>query len=207
MFYEVILQEYRKNKAQYDDRLTRAYSITKANEAKFKKKDKKINKTKVESPSELIDKEIRYFYFSEKETKFTGKYPNEIDTLQKRLYYHLFRREKEEAIKTGRLLIKRNPGDGDFHGIVGEVLTEFGEYEEAIIVLQKALELEPLGWFIHDTYYHLAKYYVELGAFDLAREILDKGDIATKKRYFNMEMMREWKEKKQKILAEIDDLK
>ncbi len=183
---------------------------------------------KIDEALELVDEGIRLF--PEKETKLMThkaylykkkknydkgleivdelweKNPKDLDVLNNKLYYHLYKGEKEEAIKAGNLLIELDPGDGNFHDSFGEILTEFGEYEEAVKILQKVLELDPLGWFTYNTYFQLARSYKELGNYDLARESLNSGIRATQTCFCSMEMRKEGKEKKQKILAEIEEL-
>ncbi|MFW9989501.1 MAG: hypothetical protein ACFFC3_12675 [Candidatus Odinarchaeota archaeon] len=134
------------------------------------------------------------------------KYPDDLNILNNKLYYHLHKGDKEEAIRVGNLLIKLDPENGNFHDSFGEILTEFGEYEEAIKFLQKALELDPLGWFTYNTYYLLAKCYKELSQYDLAREYSERGIQATQTCFCMVDTRKEWMEKKQKLLAEIDKL-
>jgi len=126
--------------------------------------------------------------------------------LNNKVYFHLYRGDKEEAIKAGKKLIELNPEDGNFHDSYGEALTEFGEYEEAVKVLQKTLELDPLGWFTYNTYFQLARCYKELGEYDLARESIERGIRATNTCFCGIEMREESKEKRQKLLAEIEEL-
>ncbi|MFX1387874.1 MAG: tetratricopeptide repeat protein, partial [Promethearchaeota archaeon] len=113
---------------------------------------------------------------------------NDFDALNNKVYYHLYLGQKEEAIKAGKLLTKLNPEDGNFHDSYGEALTEIGDYKEAIRILQKALELEPLGWFTYNTYFQLAKCYKELGKYDLARESLDNVIRATNTCFCGIQM-------------------
>jgi len=132
--------------------------------------------------------------------------PKDLDVLNNKVYWHLYCGEREEAIEAGKLLIKLAPDDGNFHDSYGEVLAEFGEYEEAIKVLQKALEIDPLGWFTYNTYVQLAKCYKETGKFDLAKDCLQKGERAIHTCFCDIKMRDEWKEKKLKLLAEMDEL-
>ena len=134
------------------------------------------------------------------------KNPKDLDILNNKVYWHLYRGEKEEAFKAGKLLTELDPDDGNFHDSYAEILTEFGEYEKGLNEAQKALELQPLGWFTYNTYIQMAKCYKGLGNYDLARESLDKGVRATQTCFCGVEMRIEWKEKKQKLLAEIDEL-
>lgn len=135
------------------------------------------------------------------------KNPEDLDVLNNKVYWHLYKGEKEEALKAGKLLIELDPNDGNFHDSYAEALTEFGHYEEALIMTQKALELDPLGWFTYNTYLQMTKSYIALGKYDLARESLDRGVRAVQTCFCGMDMRLEWMEKKKKLLAEIDELK
>jgi tetratricopeptide (TPR) repeat protein len=126
--------------------------------------------------------------------------------LNHKLYWHLYRGEKEEALEAGRLLIKNGPDDGNYHDSFGEALTEFEEYEEAIKILNKALEIDPLGWFTYNTYIQLAKCYKEIGDFDSAKDALLKGERAIHTCFCDIKMREEWKEKKLRLLAEMDEV-
>lgn len=134
------------------------------------------------------------------------KYPENHETLNNKIYWHFYRGEKEEALKTGKLLIELDPEDGNFHDSFAEVLTEFGEYNEALKQIDKALELEPLGWFTYNTYLQSAKCYKAIGKYDLARESLEKGERATQTCFCGIQMREEWKEKREVLLAEIEEL-
>jgi len=134
------------------------------------------------------------------------KYPDEVDLLNNKLYWHLYIQEKDEAIETGKLLTNLEPDDGNYHDSYAEALMEFGEYNEAIKEIQKALELEPYGWFTYNSYLTLAKCYKEIGEYNLAREALDKGEGATNTCFCGIETRKEWKDKKLKLLDEIEKL-
>ncbi|MFX1380483.1 MAG: tetratricopeptide repeat protein [Promethearchaeota archaeon] len=134
------------------------------------------------------------------------KYPDNLDLLNSKLYFHLYLGQKEEAIENGELLTSLDPNDGNYHDSFGEVLTEFGEYERAIQEIQKALELEPFGWYSYNSYFQMAICYKELGNYDLARESLEKGKKATETCFCDIDMRKEWEEKKQKLLAQITEL-
>jgi len=134
------------------------------------------------------------------------KYPDNLDILNYKVYFHLYKHEKEEAINAGKLLTKLDPNDGNYHDSFAEILTGFGEYEEALKEVQKALELEPYGWFTYNSYLQMAKCYKETGKYDLARESLEEGERATYTCFCDIMLRKEWKEKKLKLLAEMDEL-
>jgi len=134
------------------------------------------------------------------------KFPDNLDLLNSKLYFHLYLGQKKEAIENGELLTSLDPNDGNYHDSFGEVLTEFEEYERAIQEIQKALELEPFGWYSYNSYFQMAICYKELGNYDLARESLEKGKKATETCFCDIDMRKEWEEKKQKLLAQITEL-
>jgi tetratricopeptide (TPR) repeat protein len=134
------------------------------------------------------------------------KEPKNLDLLNNKIYFHLYLGDKKEAIEGGEKLTKLDPNDGNFHDSFGEILTEFGEYERALEQIQKALELEPFGWYSYNSYFQMAICYKELGKYDLAREALEEGVKATNTCFCDIEMRKEWHEKKVKLLAEIDEL-
>jgi tetratricopeptide (TPR) repeat protein len=132
--------------------------------------------------------------------------PKDLEVLNHKVYYHLYLGDKEEAIAAGKLLTKLAPEEGNYYDSYGEILTEFGEYEEAIKQLQHALELDPLGWFTYNTHILLAKCYKETGKFDLAKESLQKGERSIHTCFCDIKMRGEWKEKKLELLAEMEEL-
>jgi tetratricopeptide (TPR) repeat protein len=187
-----------------------------------------FSKDEFDDAAKLIDEKLKIFpekevdllvhkaYLFKKLNKFDEalevidelreKHPNNLDLLNNKVYFHLYKHDKEGAINAGKLLTELDPSDGNFHDSYAEVLTEFGEYEEALKEIQKALELEPYGWFSYNTYLQMAKCYKETGEYDLARESLEKGVRATNTCYCDIHMRKEWNEKKIKLLAEIDEL-
>ncbi|MFX1302859.1 MAG: winged helix-turn-helix domain-containing protein [Promethearchaeota archaeon] len=138
--------------------------------------------------------------------KLREKYPDNLDILNHKVYYHLYNNEKEEAINAGKLLTELDPDDGNYHDTFAEILTDFGEYEKALKEIQKALELEPYGWFTYNSYLQMAKCYKETEKYDLARESLEEGEKAIYTCFCDIKMRKEWKEKKIKLLAEMDEL-
>jgi tetratricopeptide (TPR) repeat protein/DNA-binding HxlR family transcriptional regulator len=131
------------------------------------------------------------------------KYPDNLHFLNHKVYFHIYRGDKKEAIESGKLLTTLDPDDGNYHDSFGEALTEFGEYQEALKELKKAVDLEPYGWYTYNSYYLMAKCYKELGNYDLARECLENGKNAIASCYCDIEMRKEWHEKKSKLLDEI----
>ena len=182
----------------------------------FDKAIELIDKNLKEFPEKEVDLLLHKAYLLKKVNKFDEglkfvnelreKYPDNLDILNHKVYFHLYKHEKEEAINAGKLLTKLDPNDGNYHDSFAEILTGFGEYEEALKEIQKALELEPYGWFTYNTYLQMAKCYKETGKYDLARESLEEGERAIYTCFCDIKMRKEWKEKKLKLLAEMDEL-
>ncbi|MFX0041653.1 MAG: tetratricopeptide repeat protein, partial [Candidatus Hodarchaeota archaeon] len=135
------------------------------------------------------------------------KYPDDLEILNKKIYFHLYKGDKEGAIEAGKLLTELDPNDGNYHDSYAEILTEFGEYELAIEEITKALELEPYGWFSYNTYLNLAKCYKALGKYDLAIESIEKGKVASHTCYCDIEMRKKIEKDAKKLYAEIKELK
>ncbi|MBY8988447.1 MAG: hypothetical protein KGD61_08330, partial [Candidatus Lokiarchaeota archaeon] len=108
-------------------------------------------------------------------------YPEDIGILNNLtlLYGHLGR--KDDAIRTGEKLISLDPNDGNLFDSYGETLMLFGEYEKAIINFERAIKLEPKGWFAFQTYLKMGNCYEKLLKLDKAEENYLKGKILTEK--------------------------
>jgi len=184
------------------DKIDEAIEIVKQDVEKFPEKEIKLltHIAYLYKKKDNLDEGIKLF------DELSIKYPENHETLNNKIYWHLYRGEKEEALKAGKKLIELNPEDGNFHDSYAEVLTEFGEFEEALKEIDKSLELEPLGWFTYNTYLHRAICYKEIGKYDLAKESLEKGERATQTCFCGIEMRKEWKEKGEELLAEILEL-
>jgi len=194
---------YMKNKALYEyGKIDEALKVVEEGLKLFPDKTKKITIHK----AYLYKRQKNYDKALEIIDNLFEKNPNDIDILNNKLYYHLYKGEKEEALKAGEMLIKLDPDDGNCHDSYAEALVEFGDYEKAIEVAKKALELEPLGWFTYNTYFQLAKSYKETGEYELAKDSLQKGERATNTCWCGVEMRNEWKGKKLDLLAEIENL-
>jgi len=183
---------------------------------------------KIDEALELMDEGIKFFpekelkilihkaYLYKKRNEYNKgleildklweKDPKDFEVLNVKRYFHLCLGENEEAVKAGKELIKLSPDDGNFYDSYGEALTEFGDYEKAIKVLQKALEIDPLGWFTFNTHYNLARSYIGLGKYDLARDSIDRIMRATNTCFCDVKMREKSKKKKQTLLVEIEEL-
>ena len=95
------------------------------------------------------------------------------------LYGHLGR--KDDAIKTAEKMVGLNPSDGNLYDSYGEILMLFSEYEEALKKFERAIKLEPKGWFIFQTYLKMGACYESLMDFEKAEENYLKGKEFTKR--------------------------
>ena len=95
------------------------------------------------------------------------------------LYANLGR--KEEAIRTAEKMTNLNPNDGNLFDSYGEALMILGEYEQALTKFEKAIELEPKGWFAFQTYLKMGTCYEKLENLDKAEENYLKGKKLTDK--------------------------
>jgi len=108
-------------------------------------------------------------------------YPEDIGILNNLtvLYGNLER--KEEAIRTAEKMISLAPNDGNLFDSYGETLMLLGEYETAIPKFERALKLEPKGWFAFQTYLKMGNCYEKLMKLDKAEENYLKGKELTDK--------------------------
>jgi tetratricopeptide (TPR) repeat protein len=83
-------------------------------------------------------------------------------------------KKKEEAIEMAKRQISLAPQEGNAYDTYGEILLEFGHYDDAIIEFKKALDIEPGGWFAIHTYTKLGVCYTELKKYNLAEKHLLK---------------------------------
>ena len=90
-------------------------------------------------------------------------------------------RNKEEAIKTAEKLLEINPNEGNFHDSVGEIFMLFKDYEAAIKEFEHALKLEPYGCFTFQTIIKMGNCYKELGNYDKAMELFERGKVFTER--------------------------
>lgn len=104
------------------------------------------------------------------------KYPKDYDLLNYKALWHQYLGHKDESLKIIKNLIEREPDNGIYQDSYGEILMGFTEYELAIEKFQQALELNPNGWYLYQTYIKLGICYREIENYDLALEYLNKGE-------------------------------
>ena len=90
-------------------------------------------------------------------------------------------RNKEEAIKTAKKLLEINPNEGNFRDSFGEIFMLFKEYEAAIKEFEEALKLEPHSCFTFQTIIKMGNCYKELGNYDKAIELFERGKVFTER--------------------------
>ncbi|MFW9999620.1 MAG: tetratricopeptide repeat protein [Candidatus Hodarchaeota archaeon] len=115
---------------------------------------------------------------------------------------------KEEAIDTAEYLISLSPRNGNSYDTYGEVLMVLGDYENAIIKLKEALNIEPTGWFAFATCLKLGECFKELGNFEKAIEYYERGIKLTEKMHPSerMSYSEKYIPKAEKMISEIKAL-
>ena len=95
---------------------------------------------------------------------------------------------KEESIRRIEELINESQNDdhlGNYYDSYGEILMIFNEYQSAINIFERALEIameDPhKGWFLTETCLKMGRCYIELGDYKQAREFIEKGKELTEK--------------------------
>ncbi len=92
-----------------------------------------------------------------------------------------FLRIKDDAIATAEKLISIAPKIGNFYDSFGEILMMFEDYEDALEQFQKALKLEPHGWFAFDTTAKMGNCYKGLGDLEKAIEFFEKAQFLSER--------------------------
>jgi len=103
------------------------------------------------------------------------EYPDDINIINNSAIMLARLKKKEEAIEMAEKQISLAPKEGNPYDTYGEILMEFGDYEEAINEFKMALEIEPGGWFAFHAHTKMGKCYMVLEKNDLARKHLTKG--------------------------------
>lgn len=134
-------------------------------------------------------------------------YPEDYVLLNSKVYGLAYLEKKEEAIEAAKKLVTLVPDNGNYHDSYGEILMMFNEYKEAIKEFQKALKLEPYGFFSYETCIKMGNCYKELGKYDLATEYIEKGKMISNRMICELETKTCWIEKAENYLSEIKKLK
>ena len=89
---------------------------------------------------------------------------------------------EQEAIKTANKLIALYPNDGNNYDTYGHVLKDFKLYQQAIEQFEKAIEVDPNGFFVHISYLRMAECYKELGDYEASIEAVENSLEMSKKK-------------------------
>jgi TolB-like protein/class 3 adenylate cyclase/tetratricopeptide (TPR) repeat protein len=78
-------------------------------------------------------------------------------------YVHLYRKEHDASISAYRRALLLNPNDADLMSDMADALAHSGHSEEAIVLLEKAMQLNPFFpdqylWHLGGAYYNLHRY-------------------------------------------------
>lgn len=104
-------------------------------------------------------------------------YPNDSDIINNKVVFLASLNRKEEAIETAEHLLKIDPNHGNSYDTYGEILQMFGDHKQAIKKYEKALKMEPTGWFIGQTFIRMGECYEELGMYDEALDFYKTGKV------------------------------
>jgi len=89
---------------------------------------------------------------------------------------------KEEAIETAKEMIELNKEDGNMRDSFGEILLIVGDYDDAIEQFEEAIEMDPTGWYVDQSYIKMGLCYMKLGDFEKAKENFEIGKDLLKKK-------------------------
>jgi len=128
-----------------------------------------------ESALKVNDETIKQF----PKDQYDSKYPS---ILNNRALIFAELNQKEKAIETAKEMIELNKEDGNMRDSFGEILLIVGDYEDAIKQFEEAIEINPTGWYIDQSYIKMGLCYMELGDFESAKENFEIGkDLLGKK--------------------------
>jgi len=100
------------------------------------------------------------------------RYPEDYEFLNQLAYFYKYAGKKDDAIETMEKLLKVVPDDGNYWDSYGEILLEFKEYEKAIEMCEKALKMDPNGWFSFNSNLTLGIVYYKMKNYKKAIEHL-----------------------------------
>ncbi len=120
------------------------------------------------------------------------KYPEDNDLLSYKAYWYQYLNKREEAFEIMEELTKAKPERGIYHDTYGEILMNFGYYDEAIREFSRAIEIESEGDFVYQTYIKSGICYKELENYDLAVKNLNKGKELSNKISNDIDAKQKW---------------
>ncbi|MFX1558603.1 MAG: hypothetical protein ACFFC9_15230 [Promethearchaeota archaeon] len=133
------------------------------------------------------------------------KEPSDPELFNSKLYELGKLNQKEEAIEIGKKLIEIAPDEGNYHDSYGEILLWFGKYKQAIQEFQKAMEIEPNGWYCYQTAIKMGDAYRALEEYEKAKESYEKGLDHAARCICDFENMDEWKERARNSIIEVKE--
>jgi tetratricopeptide (TPR) repeat protein len=151
--------------------------------------------------------------------KLKNDFPEDIDLDNNKAYWHVWiykenedkgiedEKNKEAAIETIISLTEKAPEEGNYFDSYGEILMITGDYKNAIKMLEKAIETEPNGWFIPDTYVKMGKCNEKLGFIEKAEENFKLARKIVRYCFCHIKNRKEWIEEIEYNLKKIKELK
>ena len=131
---------------------------------------------------------------------------NELDYYNTMVYVLAKLNDKDEAMKLAEYLIEIDPSNGNYYDSYGEILMIFGEYKKAVEKFKRAIELEPDGWFLYETFIKLGRCQMKLGHNEDAIENIKKGKSFIRRNLPCCKKHFTWIEKADKYLKQLDVL-
>jgi tetratricopeptide (TPR) repeat protein/Mn-dependent DtxR family transcriptional regulator len=172
-----------------------------------------LNKIFPDYEKMILQKKASFLYWMEEYDKslkiinsLLEENPDDPKLLNSKLYELGKLKREEEALKIGKKLVQLAPKDGNYRDSYGEILLWFGKYEQAILEFQKAMELEPNGWFCYQTCIKMGDAYRAIKQYKNAIESYEKGLIHTKRCICDFENLDEWKERAMNSIEEVKGL-
>jgi tetratricopeptide (TPR) repeat protein/DNA-binding HxlR family transcriptional regulator len=105
--------------------------------------------------------------------------PEDIVLVNNKVVFLAYSGRREEAIETADYLISLDPNNGNSYDSYGDIFMVFREYENAIKKFERALKVDPTGFFGNQTCLKLGLCYQELKKYEKALEYFEKGKILT----------------------------
>jgi len=152
-------------------------------------------------------------------THLTKTYPEDIDLTNNKAYWHAYifkdnkdrgiedKENKRAAIETIKSLTEKTSDEGNYFDSYGEILMIIGDYENAIKMYEKAIEIEPNGWFIPASYLGIGKCNEKLGFYDIAEANFQKAKQIVRYCFCHIKNRKEWIEEIEHHLKKIKELK
>ncbi|MFX1281005.1 MAG: tetratricopeptide repeat protein [Promethearchaeota archaeon] len=151
-------------------------------------------------------------------TQLTKNYPKEVDFYNNKAYWHVYiynqkkemgiedEENKKSALGDIKFLTEKVPNEGNYFDSYGEILLIIGEYKDAIKMYEKAIKIEPNGWFVPASYLGLGKCHQKLGNYEEAVKNLQKARKIVRYCFCHIKHKKEWIEEIEYHLNEVKEL-